>query len=84
MTSGSVPPVDDQASTSTKEPTDGQPLGAFPITPEDLTDLLQRVYRSGWDLAKVFPERSEPIPGEFDVAVDHPNQKVDLTVRVLT
>lgn len=84
MTSGSVPPADDQASTSTKAPTDGpRTAGSFLITPGNLSDRLQQMYQYGWELARTLPGLESPPEMEFRVTIDHETRSVQVEGVIL-
>lgn len=84
MTNGSVPPADDQQSSSSITPTDGPPSETPSTVLEfDVTSLakaLEATYKAGWELAKVLPDVQSPPKVLFKTVVNPETREVSVQI----
>lgn len=56
--------------------------GTFPISPARLGELMEQMYRYGWELARSLPGRESPVPIRFVVTVDRENASVSVRADI--
>lgn len=90
MTNGPAPRADDPPSGSSTPPIDGPPSepstteplispNVFPISAENLSDLLRDTFQNGWESARTLPHR-ERLEVTFNVKIDRATESVSVTV----
>lgn len=86
MSNGSAPSADAPGNESSTIPTDGQTPAqlstVFPMTAEDLSANLIKMYAAGWDMARALPGHQAPPPVDIKVEIDHDSKQVNVTVAV--
>lgn len=88
MTNGPAQPAGDPPSESLTQPTDGPPNelrsteilnpDMFPISTARLSELVEQMYRYGWELARSLPGLESPVPIKFVTTVDREHAAVDV------
>lgn len=86
MTNGSAPSADAPENESSTTPTAGPPNDKltmpYPVTAANLTEVIQRAYQTGWEMARAIPDRQAPLPVEFQVQIDRDTRQVNITAVV--
>jgi hypothetical protein len=50
----------------------------FPISSARLGELMEQMYRYGWELSRSLPGLESPVPIQFVATVDRQNASVDV------